>query len=342
MGSDAHAPPVTGPRGRSFVAGTSRRARPTRRNSHQAYSRRRRSRDVSRASFLIRSIADFKESLLPQLPDEAQEVLRALVFCDLVLLHKGRKDLGERTLLAKEMPDPSPDRVQAEIDALFQLEHHQLVLEIPEEHVIRNLDARCEGESTGHGRAPTLPPPFLAKEAVEYRSVRWLIDGYNVLRRDADLRAREAESLEAGRVALLHLLAPIAHASGEYFTVVFDGARRGQPPASGQIAVVFSRPPESADDVLGRLAREAGAGAVVVSSDRRVLDGGRRAGCAVVTAEQFLDAVRRGSAPGDDSDDEGENDATDERPGKRGNPRRRSHDDVLAARALNRLRLDRR
>ena len=172
--------------------------------------------------------------------------------------------------------------------------------------------------------------------------MRWLIDGYNVLRRDADLRAREAVSLEAGRAALLHLLAGVARASGERFTVVFDGAPRGGVPAEGQMIVVFSRPPETADDMLERLARAAGAGSVVVSSDRRVKDAGRRAGCAVVTAEQFLDAVRRGSAPGDDSDDEGENDATDERPGKRGNPRRRSHDDVLAARALNRLRLDRR
>lgn len=104
--------------------------------------------------------------------------------------------------------------------------------------------------------------------------------------------------------------------------------------------MVFSRAPQTADDVLERLARAAGAGSVVVSSDRRVKDAGRRAGCAVVTAEQFLDAVRGGSGRGDDADDD--KDETDEPPGKRGNPRRRSHDEVLAARALNRLRLDRR
>ena len=37
--------------------------------------------------------------------------------------------------------------------------------------------------------------------------MRWLIDGYNLIRRDPDLRDREIESLEAGRRALLHLLA---------------------------------------------------------------------------------------------------------------------------------------
>ena len=173
----------------------------------------------------------------------------------------------------------------------------------------------------------------------------WLIDGYNVIRRDPDLRAREAESLEVGRAALLHILAGVARASGERFTVVFDGARRGAPVAGGRITVVFSRPPETADDVLERLARTAGAGSVVVSSDNRVKDAGRRAGCAVVTAEQLLDAVRGGSASAADTDDDGDKDdvdGTEERPGKRGNPRRRSHDEVLAARALRRLRLDRR
>ncbi|MGH7357086.1 MAG: NYN domain-containing protein [Candidatus Rokuibacteriota bacterium] len=174
---------------------------------------------------------------------------------------------------------------------------------------------------------------------------RWLLDGYNVLRRDPDLRAREAESLEAGRAALLHLLAGVARASGERFTVVFDGAPGGSAPIEGQITVVFSRPPATADDVLERLARAAGAGSVVVSSDRRVRDAGRRAGCAVVTAEQFLDAARGGGARADDTAELGEKDDaddTDERPGKRGNPRRRSHDEVLAARALRRLRPDRR
>ena len=134
----------------------------------------------------------------------------------------------------------------------------------------------------------------------------------------------------------------MARASGERFTVVFDGATYGAGPAGGQITVIFSRPPETADDVLEHLARTAGAGSVVVSSDRRVRDAGRRAGCAVVTAEQFLDAVRGGGAGGAPEDGKGEEDDADERPDKRGNPRRRSHDEVLAARALKRLRPDRR
>src|SRR3989475_12997230 len=96
--------------------------------------------------------------------------------------------------------------------------------------------------------------------------MRWLIDGYNVIRRDRDVRAQEAESLEAGRTALLRLVARAARGGGDRFTVVFDGAPASRPaPAGGQLDVIFSRPPEKADDVLARLARQLGAGSAVVA-----------------------------------------------------------------------------
>src|SRR2546422_10568030 len=91
--------------------------------------------------------------------------------------------------------------------------------------------------------------------------MRWLIDGYNVIRRDPDLRAHEAESLEAGRRALLGLVAHAAQAGGDPLTVVFDGAPASRPaPTGGQGEVTFSRPPEKGDDVLVRPARPLGAG----------------------------------------------------------------------------------
>jgi predicted RNA-binding protein with PIN domain len=122
--------------------------------------------------------------------------------------------------------------------------------------------------------------------------VRWLIDGYNVIRREPDLRAREAESLEAGRRALLHLLARAHRDPRDEFTVVFDGARvTGGAPSQGWIRVIFSRPPHTADDELMRLARQWQSGAVVVSSDRRIQDAARRAGAAALTAERFLEAL---------------------------------------------------
>ena len=171
--------------------------------------------------------------------------------------------------------------------------------------------------------------------------MRWLVDGYNVIRRDPELRAREAESLETGRRALLHLLARAHGTPGDTFIVVFDGARLsgGAPTTTGRIRVLFSRPPKTADDELMRLSRELGNGAVVVSSDRKVQDAARRAGSAVLAAEQFLEALEAPATPAgpetvnikDDSEAEPARD-------KRGNPRRLSKKARKAQRALGRLR----
>src|SRR5512145_36926 len=128
--------------------------------------------------------------------------------------------------------------------------------------------------------------------------MRWLIDGYNVIRRDPDLRAHEAAGLQAGRAALLALLARVAARLSDEFTVVFDGARlTGGAPSAGRVQVLFSRPPETADDVLRRLAATLREGAVVVTSDRAVRDSARRAGAVALTAEAFVEAA---TAPAED------------------------------------------
>lgn len=177
--------------------------------------------------------------------------------------------------------------------------------------------------------------------------MRWLIDGYNVIRRDPDLRAAEAGGLEAGRRALLATVAAAARRSGDAFTVVFDGAPvRGPAAGPGQVEVVFTRPPETADDALIRLARRLGSGAAVVSSDRAVQHAARRAGCPAVDADRFLAALDRAADGGDDDEDEDgdEGDGPGGGPGpgragggKRGNPRRLSADERAVQRALRRL-----
>lgn len=165
--------------------------------------------------------------------------------------------------------------------------------------------------------------------------MRWLIDGYNVIRRDTELHAHEAESLEAGRVALLRLMARVAARVSDEFTVVFDGARRtGGLPSPGRVQVVFSRPPETADDVLRRQAASLREGAVVVTSDRAVQDSARRAGAVAVSAEAFVEAVTASDATtNDDDEDDGAS-----RP-HRGPSRRPSREARDAARVLRRLRL---
>jgi hypothetical protein len=94
------------------------------------------------------------------------------------------------------------------------------------------------------------------------------------------------------------------------------------------VEVSFSRPPEKADDVLVRLARQLGAGSAVVTSDRAVRDAADRAGCAVIGAEQFLEALSAEPEPP----------AATSPARISGNQRRLSKDARAAERALRRLR----
>jgi predicted RNA-binding protein with PIN domain len=165
--------------------------------------------------------------------------------------------------------------------------------------------------------------------------MRWLVDGYNVIRRDPELKTREQVSLEAGRQALCVLLVDVARRSEDTFTVVFDGAEAGGRGGGGSgVTVIFSSARESADHVLSRMAREGGA---VVSNDREVRRAADRAGAVVVTTDQFLARLDQARAlPAEAAaDDDGEEEAP--RGPRKGNPRRLSKKDRAIQRALGRL-----
>jgi predicted RNA-binding protein with PIN domain len=167
--------------------------------------------------------------------------------------------------------------------------------------------------------------------------MRWLVDGYNVIRRAPELKSREQESLEAGRQALCALLVEVARVSGDSFTVVFDGAQAGGRAGGGSgVTVIFSSARESADSVLARMAREGGA---VVSNDREVRRAAERAGATVVTTDQFLarlDQARRLSSEAP-ADLMGGDEEEPSRGPRKGNPRRLSKKDRATQRALGRL-----
>jgi len=162
--------------------------------------------------------------------------------------------------------------------------------------------------------------------------MQWLVDGYNVIRREPALAERERESLEAGRQALCRLLSNAARVSGDRFTVVFDGSREGGSFSGGPgVHAIFSSARETADHVLARMAT---AGAAVVSNDREVRRAAARARAIAITADEFLSRLEKaGRVRGSDKDDE---EAGRPQP-KKGNPRRLSKKARLAARALGRL-----
>ena len=171
--------------------------------------------------------------------------------------------------------------------------------------------------------------------------MRWLVDGYNVIRRAPELRSREQESLEAGRQALCAMLTTVARVSRDTFTVVFDGVDAGGRGGGGAgVTVIFSSARESADRVLATMAREGGA---VVSNDREVRRAAERAGAVVVTTDQFLArldqsrSVMTGGEASEPESDKDEGDDPERGPRKKGNPRKLGKKERATRRALGRL-----
>lgn len=164
--------------------------------------------------------------------------------------------------------------------------------------------------------------------------MRWLVDGYNLIRRSPELIAAEGEGLEAGRQALCRLLSRAARERSDQFIVVFDGAGSGGSSGIAGVRVIFSSARENADRVLIRLAAEGGA---VVSNDREVRRAAARAGAIAITADEFLARLDAASARGREQDEQADAaDAGHGRP-KKGNPRRLGKKARAAARALRRL-----
>jgi predicted RNA-binding protein with PIN domain len=124
----------------------------------------------------------------------------------------------------------------------------------------------------------------------------WIIvDGYNVIRQWPELAMLDRADLQSGREALLVELRDYRRAKGHRITVVFDGREQGgfseAAEQVGGIGVRYSRRGETADAVIARLASEGGEGAVVVSSDREVLDAARRQRATAVSGEEFIERL---------------------------------------------------
>ncbi|MEZ5066532.1 MAG: NYN domain-containing protein [bacterium] len=126
--------------------------------------------------------------------------------------------------------------------------------------------------------------------------IRTVVDGYNLLFRDRD----DGTSLQDARQELLRRIDAIRRA-GEPYVVVFDGRpgrgmRREHAPG---LEVLFARSPESADDLIVQLVREAPRRQTrVVTRDRELAARVRSAGGIVVDPDEGLRPPRRrGAAP---------------------------------------------
>ncbi len=143
-----------------------------------------------------------------------------------------------------------------------------------------------------------------------------IIDGYNLIRHSDVLRLQERRSLEAGRKALVHLLAGYKRSKGHRMTIVFDGWLGGPPQEERDreagIDILYSRRGEKADEVIKRLVRQPIDETVVVTSDRPLMDAAIRAGVTAIPSREFETRIRQArSAPAqapaiaDKDDDDG-------------------------------------
>lgn len=118
-----------------------------------------------------------------------------------------------------------------------------------------------------------------------------IIDGYNLIRQSGTLGALDQEDLQLGREVLLDKLAAYKKIKSHKITVVFDGANAlsslQQRDCVKGIEIKFSRQGELADAVIKRMAARETERALVVSSDRDVVNFAESRGAATISSSEF-------------------------------------------------------
>ena len=168
-----------------------------------------------------------------------------------------------------------------------------------------------------------------------------IIDGYNLLHVGHSLASITAFELEGRRDRLIEQLSSYRHTKPCDITVVFDGWQGGWVTEKKEkrkgIDVIFSRLRERADEVVKRLAKEKGAGAVVVTSDREIASYAERLAVAVIPSEVFREKLERSVSLGHQGI--AQDGAEETRPGekKKGPSRRLSKKERRRQAALKKL-----
>ncbi|MDT0346569.1 NYN domain-containing protein [Streptomyces sp. DSM 44938] len=142
-------------------------------------------------------------------------------------------------------------------------------------------------------RALSEDDPALLDQLLALPQAHLVVDGYNVTK-----TGYPTMPLEKQRLRLLGGLAVLAAQTGAEMTCVFDGAELAAPvlltPPRG-VRVLFSKPRQTADELIRQLVRAEPPGrpVVVVSADREVADGVARAGARPVASSMLLRRLAR-------------------------------------------------
>ncbi len=126
-------------------------------------------------------------------------------------------------------------------------------------------------------------------------AIHIIIDGYNLIRQSAVLAGLDRQDLQLGRDALVDLLAAYKKVKPHKITVVFDGTEQhSRYPSRDRvkgIEIRFSQADKSADDLIRRMAQNEKFKALVVSSDREVINAAESAGATAMDCVAFEDKV---------------------------------------------------
>jgi hypothetical protein len=118
-----------------------------------------------------------------------------------------------------------------------------------------------------------------------------LIDGYNLLHIIGSLISPNSVQLQWERDRLINQLSAYQKVKPCKITVVFDGWQAGWSTEKKEsrkgIELIFSKLGEKADEVIKRLVKEKGSGAIVVTSDRDIARYAERMAVSVISSEQF-------------------------------------------------------
>lgn len=151
----------------------------------------------------------------------------------------------------------------------------------------------------------------------------------------------DAEDILLGREALIDQLAAYKKLKSHRLTVVFDG---GSAPAAAShrqqlkgVRVRFSRPGETADAVIKRMAQSERERAIVVSSDREVAAAATACGAATIGAADFEQKLLLAVYGGTPEADEDENTGWKPTTKKKGPARRRSRRDRFNTKKIRKL-----
>jgi predicted RNA-binding protein with PIN domain len=124
---------------------------------------------------------------------------------------------------------------------------------------------------------------------------KFLIDGYNLLFQNPELRKVLERSLEMARKLLVDQLEMFAAQKNVHIIAVFDGDNKTNPQDESRscVDVYFSKPPEKADPLIKRMLSEAKEKEkfTVVTSDNEIGDYAKLCSIPVMSSQKFAEEI---------------------------------------------------